>query len=785
MALQPQMIDATVGGADDSGTFTLDRPDGLVAGDLLSFFASYSFDGGAPTPPAGFDVVLDDTSQNPDASFPNAPNVLVAHHWVTDPGAEPASYTATAQTSTSCVLVAARDVDPDAPIAEAFVSNSSPFAVTDVRVEARTLTTDDVLWLGAWSYQRYTEDRDNAVTLPGGVTEAGQHSAVWTFLAVGTEQRDAGAVPRRTAPAAAQTQTCAKGTSWALRGAPEQTDPEPERPTLVATYTAELVGGTMTTESFTPDPGELLVVKALAGHSLATLGAPAGGDLTYTSAATPVTLASYCPIRIDTARVGSSPAPMTVSVAVTNGGSYSPSLIVERWAGAHLDSPPATNNVRTGTTAQTMNPIVQATEGGSVITWAAGDWQAVSGGTPTYRSGAVANFEKRNSAVNYWSATQGVETAGGNFVGMSAPSGQKWSLLAVELLPVGETGPPTEETGTGTAPATTLDATGTGSAVRGGSGVPGTATLGATGAGEASRAGEGVAGVALSATGTGAGDRNGSGTAALTPGATGTGYRVATGTGSTGLTLDTAGQAERVATGHGSTAVALGQGAAGSKAGVGSGSVSAALSGSSVTERVERDGAGAAELLVDAVGDGQGVERVGAGRSGLTLDARGAGELTYYASTGFELDATGTGHRIATGSGAAGLALDTGGTGTSDRAGAGSTGLALDHDAAALTERTATGTAGLTLDTAGDGRPARQGTGSTGLTVGQDVDGLAERTGSGDAGLALDATGESRERSGTGEAVLEMGAAGHGHGRTATGTGTAGLALDATGTGRR
>ncbi|MDN5920785.1 MAG: hypothetical protein L0I76_37740, partial [Pseudonocardia sp.] len=209
-------------------------------------------------------------------------------------------------------------------------------------------------------------------------------------------------------------------------------------PTLVAHYEVDTPasGGTsLESESFTPAEGEILVVKSLAGDSGATLGAPSGGGLTYTLRASSST-AGWSTGRIDTAVVGASPSAMTVSVSVTNGTNRSPSLYVERWAGVALADPVATNAVKTGTTAQTMNPVLTSTVAGSVITWCVGDWQVVSGGTPAYWSaGAVQIHEQRNSATNYWSVWQPDDEVGGQVLGMSAPTGQKWTLLGIELVP--------------------------------------------------------------------------------------------------------------------------------------------------------------------------------------------------------------------------------------------------------------------------------------------------------------------------------------------------------------
>lgn len=207
-------------------------------------------------------------------------------------------------------------------------------------------------------------------------------------------------------------------------------------PSLVATYTAELsAAGTLQTAAFTPAEGELLVVKAVGSHSAVTLGAPTGGGLTFTSRATSV-VTNYTDARLDTAVVPAGQAAMTVSVPVTftTGTTWQSSLIVERWTGAKLATTPATNATKIGATTTAFAVSLTTTAADSVVTWVGGDWTPVTTGTPTYRDSAVANYQRRTSAVNVWSASQPAATAGTVTFGMTAPTGQKWTALGIELL---------------------------------------------------------------------------------------------------------------------------------------------------------------------------------------------------------------------------------------------------------------------------------------------------------------------------------------------------------------
>jgi hypothetical protein len=70
----------------------------------------------------------------------------------------------------------------------------------------------------------------------------------------------------------------------------------------------------------------------------------------------------------------------------------------------------------------------------SVLTWLDVDWN-VSSGTATYRSGATETQQSSTSNVRAYAAYQNSTGTSAQTVGLSAPTGQAWTLGAIELLP--------------------------------------------------------------------------------------------------------------------------------------------------------------------------------------------------------------------------------------------------------------------------------------------------------------------------------------------------------------
>lgn len=206
-------------------------------------------------------------------------------------------------------------------------------------------------------------------------------------------------------------------------------------PTLTASYYVQLSPqgtSTLTTASFSPSNGEVLVVKLATWDTGSPLGAPTGGSQTYTSRVVnaPGGFNQWCAIY--TAVVSGSPGSMTVSSVPSV--SLRGSMLVERWSSAQLAGSPVTNsNIGAGAAASSTITPAQAT---SVISWVVGDVQSVDPATRAYLgSGAdegVRDDHLGSNGVDYHGYQLAVSTSSQSY-GLSAPSGQTFVIAAIEV----------------------------------------------------------------------------------------------------------------------------------------------------------------------------------------------------------------------------------------------------------------------------------------------------------------------------------------------------------------
>ncbi|MBX6358142.1 MAG: hypothetical protein IRZ05_20125 [Micromonosporaceae bacterium] len=206
-------------------------------------------------------------------------------------------------------------------------------------------------------------------------------------------------------------------------------------PTLVAAYPVYANANnnaTLETPSFTPAPGEVIVVKCATWDTNLSMGTPSGGGLTFTAAVivAPGGFMSWCGIYVAT--VAGSPGPMTVSSTPNGSGWHS--IVVERWADAQLATPPATGSGmgNGGTPSATLT----TTGADSVVTWVSGDINSRSPATREYLNGAIEDGLQDGSAgvnaVAYY-AYQAAPTEGLQTFGLSAPANQRWVIAGVEV----------------------------------------------------------------------------------------------------------------------------------------------------------------------------------------------------------------------------------------------------------------------------------------------------------------------------------------------------------------
>jgi hypothetical protein len=208
---------------------------------------------------------------------------------------------------------------------------------------------------------------------------------------------------------------------------------------LVASYyvpSAGLSAAAVTTPSFTPSNGDVIIVKLETYDTSIAMGAPTGGSQTYASRVI-VAPGGFCPwVGLYSATISGSPGSMTISS--TPGASARYSMCVERWSSATLAATPVTNSGGTtngGTGAAASSLTTSAPN--SVLSWVAGDAQSLDPSTRAYLNSAtdegVRDDHVGANGVAYH-AYQAVASAGSTNFGLSAPTGMQWDIAGIEIL---------------------------------------------------------------------------------------------------------------------------------------------------------------------------------------------------------------------------------------------------------------------------------------------------------------------------------------------------------------
>ena len=208
-------------------------------------------------------------------------------------------------------------------------------------------------------------------------------------------------------------------------------------PTFVTEYEVTWTStgaSTAKTISVTVDVGDLLVVLGGTEQGGLTLGTPTGGGLTYTSRQAAVPGPTWSTAYIWTAPSASA---QTFTLSITNSaqsGEWGYNVL--RYS-AH-GGVGASNNGNVSGAAPSLG--LTTTGDNSAIAIFNADWNATDGTSRTWRSvnGAAATEQSyyRNSASYAAYAGRHVDAAaaGAKTVGLSAPTGQKHTTVAVEIL---------------------------------------------------------------------------------------------------------------------------------------------------------------------------------------------------------------------------------------------------------------------------------------------------------------------------------------------------------------
>ncbi len=198
---------------------------------------------------------------------------------------------------------------------------------------------------------------------------------------------------------------------------------------------ANTLPGTITSTSFTPATGELIVVKAVTEDSQAGLSDPSatGGGITWIKRQEN-TVSSSCSAGIWTGVVNAGGSAITISISTISAGALNAwfSMVIERWTGAQVDAPPTVASVLGGSSTSTIT-----TSGtNSIVSYLDGDWNATAPGTPVYASSATQDgLHDKSATTSYvaYYAYQNAAIAGVQTFGLTSPVGRKDILIGIEI----------------------------------------------------------------------------------------------------------------------------------------------------------------------------------------------------------------------------------------------------------------------------------------------------------------------------------------------------------------
>ena len=212
-------------------------------------------------------------------------------------------------------------------------------------------------------------------------------------------------------------------------------------PTLVNSYLTSITALNLTSlvsTSFTPNVGELIVVKAATADAATTVGTPSASGFTLgtvTSRVNNGVSGSSTKTALFTASVTASAAG---TITLTVAGSALPHMmVVERWSSAQLAGSPVVANTTTDATSPWTTAITTAAAN-SVISYICADWAAVSTAGVAF-SGDTATPTQEQTAINVsgqysvYMLYQAAASAGSNTIGLSAPSGMTLNTAGIEI----------------------------------------------------------------------------------------------------------------------------------------------------------------------------------------------------------------------------------------------------------------------------------------------------------------------------------------------------------------
>jgi len=198
----------------------------------------------------------------------------------------------------------------------------------------------------------------------------------------------------------------------------------------------------MTTPTFTPAVGEVIVVKAQGSHGDGTnfAGPTDSGSVIFFTQRQLDDALSRDRIGLWTAVVSDSAAGISNNISLTapaaGTGTNGRSMVVERWANARLAATPATALTSVAGTAPSTTLTTVGVN--SVVSWVNTDWNAVDGASRAYRTTSAVPVEEGYDfiAADHTGefAYQVAVAPGSQTLGLTAPGAENWSLASIEIL---------------------------------------------------------------------------------------------------------------------------------------------------------------------------------------------------------------------------------------------------------------------------------------------------------------------------------------------------------------
>lgn len=206
---------------------------------------------------------------------------------------------------------------------------------------------------------------------------------------------------------------------------------------IVATFATNFTTLDATkTVSVTTQPGDVLVVSAGGEYEGVTIGTPSGNGVSFTLRQS-ITITDYSTAYVwtGTDAVGGT---YDVSLTAASGSMWGFTVMVAR----NMSVGTSVKNNTSGTpsisitTTATDCTVVTFTDDWNAVDGASRTWLTVNGTTPTSGNFLEAGYGFSSLRYTIYSAYYpDTGAAGSKTVGLSAPTGQKYSIIALELIP--------------------------------------------------------------------------------------------------------------------------------------------------------------------------------------------------------------------------------------------------------------------------------------------------------------------------------------------------------------